>query len=259
MPAHDACPFVWYELMTTDPAAAEGFYRRVIGWATADAGMPDMKYTIVSAGATAIGGVMAMPADARARGVPPNWTGYIGVADVDATTARVREAGGAVHHAPQDIPGVGRFAVLADPHGAVFCLFKGQSDEPPAQLPAGTPGSVGWHELYTEGPDAAWAFYSALFGWTKGDAIDMGEMGVYQLFSAGGPAPIGGIMKRPPQVPMACWLYYVNVDAIDAAMARVTECGGRTITGPMEVPGGSWIAQCVDPQGAIFAMVAARR
>lgn len=258
MPDH-ACPFVWYELMTSDPAAAAAFYRQVIGWNIADSGMPGMQYTLLSAGASTVAGLMALPDDAKARAVPPNWTGYVGVADVDAMAARIRDAGGAIHHPPQDIPGVGRFAVAADPHGAVFCLFKGIQDEVPPMPAPGTPGFIGWHELYTENLDAAWTFYSALFGWSKGDAIDMGEMGVYQLFTAGGPAPIGGMMKRPPQVPMACWLYYVNVDAIDAATARVTAGGGRTITGAMEVPGGSWIAQCIDPQGAVFAMVAPRR
>jgi len=253
-----ASRFVWYELMTSDAPAAEAFYRSVIGWQTADAGMPGMRYTILSAGTAGIAGLLALPAEAAAGGVPPNWTGYIGVADVDAMAARVREAGGAVHHPPEDIPGVGRFAVVADPDGAVFCLFKGNMDEQPPQPPAGTPGTIGWHELYAGDLDRAWAFYSALFGWTKAEAIDMGEMGVYQLFGAGGDA-IGGMMKRPPEVPQACWLYYVNVDAIDAAAGRVTAAGGRIVSGPMEVPGGSWIVQCLDPQGAMFAMVAPRR
>lgn len=258
MPA-SACPFVWYELMTTDPPAAEAFYRGVIGWSAADAATPGMKYTLFSVGATAIGGMMALPDDAKARGVPPNWTAYVGVDDVDAMAARVRAAGGSIHHPPQDIPGVGRFAVLADPHGAVLCLFKGASAERGPQPPAGTPGTFGWHELYAGDLDAAWAFYSELFRWTKADAVDMGEMGPYQLFVAAGANPIGGMMKRPPNVPMACWLYYVNVEAIDAAIARVAAGGGKIVNGPMQVPGGSWIAQCADPQGAMFAMVAPGR
>lgn len=255
-----ACPYVWYELMTSSLADAEAFYARAIGWSIADSGMPGMKYSICAAGGSGVGGMMTLPDDAKARGVPPNWTGYVGVPDVDAMAVRVAAAGGSIHHPPADIPGVGRFAVVADPHGAVLCLFKGNMDQAPPQPPAGTPGLIGWHELYADDLDAAWAFYGTLFGWTKAEAIDMGPgMGMYQLFAAGGPTPIGGMMKRPPQVPIACWLYYVNVDAIDAAMARVAEGGGKVINGPMQVPGGSWIAQCVDPQGAMFAMVAARR
>lgn len=253
-----ASPFVWYELMTSDATAAEAFYRSVIGWKTADAGMPGMKYTLLSVGEATIAGLMDLPAEASAAGARPGWLGYIGVDDVDARLAQVLQAGGAVHHPAMDIPGVGRFATVADPQGAVFCLFKGSSDEQPPQPAAGTPGTIGWHELYAADLATAWPFYSALFGWTQDEAIDMGEMGVYQLFAAGDHA-IGGMMTRPPEVPQPCWLYYVNVEAIDAAAARATAAGGQVVSGPMQVPGGSWIVRCIDPQGAMFAMVAPKR
>lgn len=253
-----ASPFVWYELMTTDPAAAQAFYSRVIGWQAADAGMPGMAYTLLSAGPHQVGGLMALPAEACAAGVPPNWTGYVAVDDVDGKTAAAQQAGGAVLRPPSDIPGVGRFSVVADPHGAAFCLFKDSSSgeyQPPA--PA-TPGTMGWHELMAGAPDPAWDFYSKLLGWTKAEAMDMGPMGTYQLFAAGDQT-IGGMMTKPPEVPVACWLYYVNVEAIDAAIDRVKAGGGQVVSGPMEVPGGSWIVQCTDPQGAMFALVAPRR
>lgn len=256
--SHAASPFVWYELMTTDLGAAEAFYRQVLGWTTADAGMPDLKYSIASIGSTEVAGMMALPPDVRSQGVPPNWTGYIGVADVDAWAQRIRDAGGKIHHPPTDIPGVGRFAVVTDPQGAAFALFRGNSDAEAPQ-PSMAPGTMGWHELYATDLGAAWDFYSAMFGWTKAEAIDMGPMGVYQLFAGPGGHAIGGMMKRPPEVPAPCWLYYVNTEAIDAAMARVLAGGGRVLMGPQQVPGGSWIAQCQDPQGAIFAMVAPRR
>jgi uncharacterized protein len=256
--SHAASPFVWYELLTTDLGAAEAFYREALGWTIADAGMPDLKYSIASAGGTPCartsGGRVIMPATP----VPPNWTGYIGVADVDAWAQRIRAAGGKIHHPPTDIPGVGRFAVVTDPQGAAFALYKGNSDAE-APPPSMAPGTMGWHELYATDLDTAWGFYSAMFGWTKAEAIDMGPMGVYQLFAGPGGHAIGGMMKRPPEVPAACWLYYVNVEAIDAAMARVLAGGGRVLMGPQQVPGGSWIAQCLDPQGAMFAMVAPRR
>lgn len=256
--SHAASPFVWYELMTTDLGAAEAFYRQALGWTIADAGMPDLKYSIASAQGAGVAGMMALPPEARSQGVPPNWTGYIGVADVDAWAERIRAAGGKIHHPPTDIPGVGRFAVVADPQGAAFALFKGNSDEqaPPA---TNAPGTMGWHELYATELDAAWDFYSAMFGWTKGQAIDMGPLGIYQLFVGPSGDAIGGMMKRPPEMPQACWLYYVNIEAIDAAVARVQAGGGRVVLEPHQVPGGSWIAQCLDPQGAMFAMVAPRR
>ncbi len=105
---------------------------------------------------------------------------------------------------------------------------------------------------------SAFAFYSGLFGWTKAEAIDMGQMGVYQTFATGG-APCGGMMTKKPETPAPFWLYYFNVDAVDAAMARVRDGGGQIIIDPMQVPGGSWIAHCLDPQGAMFAMVGCKR
>jgi predicted enzyme related to lactoylglutathione lyase len=244
--------------MTTDVKAAEKFYTSVVGWTAKDAGMSGPPYVLFSAGSTMVAGLMSIPDDARAMGVPPCWTGYIAVDDVDAYAARVRTAGGAIRREPSDIPGVGRFAVVADPDGAAFILFKRSSDQEPAPIPPGAQGHVGWHELYAGNLDTAWKFYSGLFGWTKGDTMDMGPMGTYQLFATGG-QPVGGMMNKPPQLPMAFWTYYFNVDAVDAAVERVKAGGGKIANGPMEVPGGSWIVQCTDPQGAFFAMAAPKR
>jgi predicted enzyme related to lactoylglutathione lyase len=247
--------FVWHELMTTDIKAAEAFYTSVVGWQAADAGMPGMAYTILSVGQSRVAGLMATPP--HAAGMPPSWFGYIGVDHVDTYAEKVKAAGGSISLGPQDIPEVGRFAVAHDPHGALFCLFS--SDYPP-QPPAApnTLGIVGWNELYAGDLDSAWSFYSGIFGWTKADAIPMGPAGIYQLFSAGA-APIGGIMTKMPEMPAPSWLYYFNVDAIDAAAARITEAGGKITHGPAEVPGGSWIVQALDPQGALFALVATKR
>ncbi|HUI20259.1 MAG TPA: VOC family protein [Methylocella sp.] len=250
--------FVWYDVMTSDPKAAESFYCKVIGWEAKDAGMTNHPYTLFSARPVMIGGLMPIPDEVRAMGIPPHWTGYIGVDDVDAYAARVKEAGGAIHRAPEDIPGVGRFAVAADPHGAVFNLFKGMGGQGPQPVEPGTPGHVGWHELHAGDGESAFAFYSGLFGWTKGEAIQMGEMGVYQVFKIDD-TQAGGMMTKMPQTPQPFWLYYFNVDAIDAAAARVRDGGGQIIHGPMQVPGGAWIVQCLDPQGAMFAMVAQSR
>lgn len=112
--------FVWYELMTTDPVAAERFCARVVGWTAADAGMPGIKYKLLSAGGHPIAGLMALPPEAG--GMPPCWTGYVAVEDVDAKATEIAVAGGRVLRPADDIPGVGRFAVVADPQGAMFAL-----------------------------------------------------------------------------------------------------------------------------------------
>jgi predicted enzyme related to lactoylglutathione lyase len=250
--------FIWYDLMTTDTKAAEAFYRGVLGWRTQDSGVPGRSYTILSVGETRLGGLMALPAEASAAGARPVWSGYIAVDDVDAYAARVKQAGGSICRGPEDIPGVARFAMTSDPHGAAFFIIKGFSSETP-QFPAfGTPGHVGWRELYAGDLESAFAFYSGLFGWTKDQAVDMGPMGTYQLFAVGG-APAGGMMTKPPTIPRPFWLYYFNVDDIEAGTARVKDHGGQILHGPMEVPGGSWIVQCSDPQGAMFALTGPRR
>ncbi len=246
--------FVWYDLMTTDMTAAEAFYADVVGWSAADSGMPDTSYTLFKVGDRPVAGLMILPQDAKDMGVPPCWTGYVAVSDVDKAAAAYQADGGAVRKGPMDIPGVGRFAVADDPQGAVVCLFKGQG-EVMAPFAPGTPGSIGWHELMTSDLDAGFAFYAKHFGWTKGDGIDMGAMGVYQLFAHGG-EDIGGMMKRPPHVPVSCWGYYFNVEDINASVGKVTSGGGEILNGPMPVPGGQWVANCRDPQGAYFSIVA---
>jgi predicted enzyme related to lactoylglutathione lyase len=245
--------FVWYEVMTTNVPAATSFYHDVVGWNAKDSGMPGQSYTLLSAGPAMVGGLMPIPDEAIAMGAGPCWTGYIAVDDVDAGAGRVKAAGGAVHRPPGDIPGVGRFAVVADPHGAVFILFKGMGEEPHKPAP-GTPGHVGWHELHAGDGESDFAFYASLFGWTRLDAMDMGPMGKYQIFSSGND-PAGGIMTKTKETPAPFWLYYFNVASIEAAAGRVNKGGGKVSHGPMEVPGGSWIIHCRDPQGAMFALV----
>ncbi|MGB7246858.1 MAG: VOC family protein [Methylovirgula sp.] len=245
--------FVWYELMTTDPKAAESFYSDVIGWRARDADMPNFSYTLFTADAAPVAGLMALSPEACAAGVRPGWLGYVGVGDVDAEVARVEQTGGKVHHAPTNIPSVGRFAVLADPQGAVFALFKPSAQgQSPAQM---TPGHIGWHELHAADGGRAFEFYSGLFGWKKGETMNMGPIGIYQLFTAGDSA-IGGIFTKPAQEPTPYWLYYFTVPDIDEATVRVKDKGGKVINGPHEVPGGAFIIQCLDPQGATFALVA---
>ena len=247
--------FFWYELMTNDPAAARKFYGDVVGWEVQDA-MDG--YELFTTQGRGVAGLMALPEQAREMGVGPCWTGYIAVEDVDDAAEEIEEEGGEVHREPFEVPDTIRLAVVADPQGAVFIVGKGLMENPPPELPAGTPGTVGWHELYAEDAEEAFEFYQSQFGWTKTDVMDMGPNGNYYLFAMGGPA-IGGMMDKPEQMPKPAWLYYFNVPALDAAIERLNAGGGRVIVGPIEVPGGQWIVQGIDPQGAHFALVAPKR
>ena len=250
--------FFWYDVMTTDTAAAKKFYGDVIGWGAQDSGAPGMNYTVFNVKGQGVAGLMPIPEDARKAGVPPAWMGYIAVDDVDRAAARVVKEGGKVMRQPWDVPGVIRIAVVADPQGAGFMIAKGLVKDAPPPLPAGTPGTVGWHELYAGEWKSAFAFYERLFDWKKSDAIDMGPMGTYQLFATGDHA-VGGMMTKPANMPTPGWGYYINVSGLDAAVARATAAKGKVLNGPIQVPGGSWIVNCVDPQNAAFSMVAAQR
>ncbi|MBV2146692.1 VOC family protein [Sphingobium sp. AS12] len=253
--------FFWVELMTSDPQAALAFYTDVVGWTTMPFG-EDGGYTLIVGSAGPLGGVMAIPDEAKECGMTPWWGGYIASADVDADAARLVAAGGSVRRPAEDIEGVGRFAVMGDPGGATFMLLKGSSPDGMEAPPPMAMGHVGWHELYSGNFDADMAFYTDQFGWTTGDAMDMGEMGSYQLVSQTGGSDFqsmsGGIMPIPKEMPAPLWLFYFTVGDIDAAVERVKAGGGTLLNGPMEVPGGSWIVQAFDPHGAMFALVGTR-
>lgn len=250
--------FIWYELITTDPKAAQSFYGDVVGWTFEEMPGDGFTYTVASADGNGVAGLMLIPPEAKAMGAPPHWSGYVCVDDCDAAAEKIKGLGGTVIRPPSDIPGIGRFAVVTDPHGAVFEIMKPipPSDARP-DLPQGTEGHTSWHELYAGDVGPAFAFYAEMFGWKKDEAMDMGPMGTYQLFS-NQDGQIGGMMKKPDQIPRPGWLYYTQVGDIDAAAARVTAAGGQVVNGPMEVPGGLWIIQGVDPQRAMFALVGKR-
>ena len=244
--------FAWYELVTTDVEAAKAFYTKVMSWGARDASVPGRAYILFTAGKALVSGVMDLPEGARRTGAKPCWIGYVRVNDVDAAADRIKRLGGAVHVPPTDIPNISRFSVFADPQTATLALVQSLTPdhEQPAEM--GAPGRVGWHELLAADWEKALAFYGEIFDWQKADA-DVGAAGTYQLFSAGGQT-IGGMLTKPPMVPVPFWLYYFNIGDIDAAAKRVTAGGGQILDGPFELPGGSWIVQCADPQGAIFAL-----
>jgi predicted enzyme related to lactoylglutathione lyase len=255
MDGHHGC-FAWYELMTTDMAAAKAFYASVLGWDAQDASKPDLAYALFTAASAPIGGLMELPQQARKMGATPRWMGYVGVADVDAVANRIAGLGGTIHVPPTN-SNIGRIAVVADRQTAVFALVEAREPAHPQPADLDAPGRVGWHELLAADWANAFAFYAELFGWQKADA-ERGPTDTYQLFAAGGQT-IGGICTKRPVEPVPYWLYYFNVGDIDVAAERVRSGGGRVFEGPFEVPGGTWIARCIDPQGAIFALQGKRR
>lgn len=255
--SHDG-RFVWFDLMTTDLDAALAFYKAVIGWEVTDSGMPGPSpYMLVHGSGQPVGGVTQLSDEMCSQGARTGWMGHIYVPSVDAAADKLAALGGAVLRAPNDIPGVGRFAVVADLHGAVFSLFTNAPEYPMRPTPPmGTPGHVGWSELHAGDGAAALDFYANLFGWSLNQEMDMGPMGVYRTYSpADGGDAVGGIMTKAADFPMAAWLFYFSVDAAGAAAERIKVAGGQVAMGPIEVPGGGWIAMAFDPQGGMFAVL----
>lgn len=244
--------FVWYDLVTTDPNAAKDFYPYVVGWTTTAWDGPT-PYDVWTAGDTQIGGIMDLQPEDRDAGDRPHWIGYIAVPDTDEAVDRATDLGARILADPQNIPKVGRYAVLADPQGAVFAVFTPVGSERSGSR-ALDAGDVSWHELTTNDRDAAWNFYHRLFGWTLDKPVDMGGGDLYHVFNAGD-RQVGGMFAQPDSsTGPAAWLYYIRVPDLDAALDRVRERGGRVLNGPTKGLGGDRVARCADPQGAIFAL-----
>jgi predicted enzyme related to lactoylglutathione lyase len=197
---------------------------------------------------------MVTPADAKAMGVPPNWLTYIGTADVDASALEAEGLGATILKPPADIPNGGRFAIIQDPQGAVFALYRPAPGSPPHPEAPASPGEFSWHELVTTDLEAGFEFYRKLFGWEKTSAMDMGDLGTYQMYGWGG-VPRGGMYLKPASMPAPPhWMPYAMVPDAKKAARVIRSLGGTIVHGPAEVPGGDWITMALDPQGAAFAV-----
>ncbi|RUM95309.1 VOC family protein [Pseudaminobacter arsenicus] len=256
----------WYELDTSDLKGAGDFYSGILGWQVADSGMEGFEYHLAKSDGDMVAGMMSN-VDQQGN-PPPNWLIYFALDDCDKTAADIKAAGGKVYKEPADIPGTGRFAVVTDPQGAVFGLLQpdmsqmSEADRAKAEeggaFNQNKAGHGNWNELMSTDPQAGFAFYSGLFGWTKGEAMDMGDMGTYQLFRHKG-VDIGGMMGLG-DAPVPAWLPYFGVDgAVTKIAEAIKSAGGKVHHGPAEVPGPAYIAVAQDPQGAWFAVVGAEK
>ena len=243
---------VWYELMTTDMAAAETFYRNVVGWTSAPFDQSPAPYTVFKrSGQAQVAGLMKKPDDMKA---PPFWAMYVAVPKLEDAVAHIRRLGGRDVSPVIEVPTVGRVQMMSDPQGAAFYVMQPTSrDERPETAPE--IGEASWHELMTTDAPAALQFYSDVFGWQPGDTMDMGPTGTYYMFNRPH-GMIGGMMNKPPEMANVppYWMIYFRVPDINAATERIKASGGTILNGPMEVPGGDWVVNAQDPQGAAFAL-----
>ena len=250
-----AATFIWYELCANDPVVAAAFYGAVLGWRARDSGQPGMDYKMWLVGDHAVGGMLKINSAMATGGMAPVWLGYVDVENVDASVAGIVAAGGE-QHIVQTVPGVGRMAMVSDPQGALIYVMTPNGDGPSPSYKPDHPGYGGWNELHTRDASSAGAFYRDQFGWVAAEAHAMGPMGDYLTFTANG-EPIAG-MFNSPGFPIPRWIYYFNVEEIDAAKARVEAAGGVVRSGPMQVPTGRWMINASDPEGVIFGLLGPR-
>jgi predicted enzyme related to lactoylglutathione lyase len=243
--------FIWQELLCNDTGAAANFYARILSW-KAQPFSPGSPYMVfMSKGGKQLAGAMNLSDEARARGTPAHWRGYVGVADVDAVLAQALRLGARVLEPAQDMPGVGRVAMLADPEGAILGLYRPMSEA--GGSGAGDSGFA-WSELAARHRESALAFYQQLFGWELRPPMEMSGGMRYQTFGLGG-QDFGGCYTIPAERPMPpSWCFYASSDSADEVAGKVVAGGGTIVAGPMTITGGGRIVQFLDPQHAMFAV-----
>ncbi|MGE3797088.1 MAG: VOC family protein [Thermomicrobiales bacterium] len=242
---------VWHDLMTTDPEKSKAFFAELFGWTTEERDMHGgVTYTTLKTAGKPFGGLVPLEPDA---GIPSHWISYVTTDDVDAFCARASDMGATIAVQPTDIPGVGRFAVVADAQGAWFSPFS-EAERTPSIMPnpQAEPGQVVWSELMTSDPAAATAFYTRMFGWDS-QVMDIGT-GPYTLLQYSG-IPVAGIGQKDPGMPVSAWTLYFEVENIDASVENITSLGGTILFPPMHVPTVGFLSWATDPAGAVFALM----
>lgn len=249
---------IWYELISADPGASKAFYDAVLGWTVEGAPSGELDYRMIDAGRGLVGGVMRLTDEMAARGAAPGWLMYVGVDDVDRTVDAIAGAGGRVLMPARTMPGVGRFALVADPQGAPFYAMRGASDATSTAFDPTGVGKCSWNELSAPDQDGALDFYAHIFGWSFAERMPIGEFGDYVFADCDG-VRIGAVMRQPPAGPPPGWRFYFRVGDVDAAAERVAAGGGVVHHGPMDVPNGDRIIIATDPHGVMFGAVGTAR
>jgi predicted enzyme related to lactoylglutathione lyase len=229
--------FVWCELVTPSPEDGIAFWTEVAGFTVDTMKMAEGRdYSMLKKGDKTVGGVVRP----QMEGTPPHFTQYVSVADVGAASEAVVKHGGQVLVPATDI-GMGVFAVVTDPQGAAFQLWRSATGDD------GAAAAVCWNELWAKDAGAVRGFYEGVLGW-KHELMDMPQ-GAYHIFKVGEAQAAGGMNSPDPRVP-PMWMPYLEVDDVDAVVARVKRHGGAVHAEAMEIAGIGRFAIVADRQGA---------
>jgi predicted enzyme related to lactoylglutathione lyase len=238
--------FVWFELVTPSVADGAAFWMEVAGFGTTDRDMGATRYKVLTSEGKSQAGVV----EPQMAGVPPHWHSYLSVDDVDRKAAAVAANGGKVLVPAMDIPNVGRFAVVADPEGAVFSLFRGATGDDDA------PTRFRWNELWAKNAEAVLPFYQQVFGF--GHQVSKMGTATYHLLTVGD-VSVAGLMTSPDAKVPPMWLPYVAIDDVDAAVARARTNRGAVHAEPMTVANVGRFGIVADRQGAVLGVITAAR
>ena len=245
-PAGTPC---WVDVTVDDVPKAIAFYQALFGWDISLGGPEVGGYSIAHQDGRIVAGISPKMGSPEA---PSAWTTYLATDDADATAAKIKGAGGQLLAGPMDVMQEGRMAVALDPAGAAFGLWQGGNTTGIGL--ANEPGSLTWSEQMSRDFAGSKAFYETVFGY--GDQDMSGDGFTYALLTVDGHA-IGGIGEYPEGTPAqtpAAWAAYFAVPDTDAAVAKVTEIGGRVVAPVRDSPYGR-IAVVADNHGAIFSLI----
>jgi predicted enzyme related to lactoylglutathione lyase len=240
----------WVDLSTTDLPGAVSFYSRLFGWDAEDMGEQAGHYSMLRL--RDLDAAAAAPQMPGQEGRPPAWNVYVAVSDADATATAIESAGGRVLMPPMDVFTSGRMAVAMDPQGAAFSIWQAM-DHIGSRI-VNEPGSLTWVELATRDVEAAFAFYSAVFGWGRNDTETAGMR--YTELQVGGRSVAGmlGMTDQWPADVPPHWMPYFAVADTDATAGLAQELGGKVTVPPTDIPPGRF-ALLNDPQGGFFSVI----
>lgn len=230
--------FVWMDLVTQDPAAAQAFYSGLFGWSFDSHRDEDGEYLRILHGGRAIGGVIRAEDPKR----PAEWIGSLSVEDVDGATDFARENGGAVERGPLDAPNRGRMSLVSDTEEAIVLILRASDGDPEDVVPA--LGDWLWRELSSHDIEAARTFYTGLAGY-ESETLDVGG-NEYVVLRSGGRARAGILLAPSFMTPH--WLPYVRVEEPKRVAERAKELGGRIVVSDADS------AILIDPTGAPIAI-----
>jgi uncharacterized protein len=244
----------WLDLSSPDTRASVDFYTALFGWTFEPAGAEAGGYGFFRLE----GRTVAALGPLTEEGALPGWTVYFTTVDADRTTELVEQAGGRVRFTPFDVFAAGRMGGYTDPTGADFAVWQPR-DTRGLDL-VDREGSLCWTECYSVDAERAKAFYRTVFGWQEQD-VPLGEVLYTVLTPAGGGTDDahGGIMQLGPEHTArgtsSHWLPYFEVPNADASLAIADKLGATVRIPPMDVHGVGRLAQLVDPQEAVFAVI----